>query len=103
MKLVKDYMKKKVVSVGPEDSIFKVAQVLSKHHISGAPVVSKDKVVGVISEADLIKYMRLKLPEDNPMTHEFHILSILLVSMVKDHLEFKKDRTIFADALGGIV
>ena len=91
MKLVKDYMKRKVVCFKPKDSIFKVAKVLSKHHISGAPVVNKRKVVGVISETDLIKYMRLKLPQESEMAHEFHILSILLVSMVKDHLEFKKE------------
>ncbi len=91
MKLVKDYMKTKVVYFRPEDSIFKVAKVLSKHHISGAPVVNNRKVVGVISETDLIKYMRLKLPQESAMAHEFHILSILLVSMVKNQLEFKKE------------
>lgn len=91
MKLVKDYMKKKVVYFKPDDSIFKVAKVLSKHHISGAPVVSKSKVVGVISETDLIKYMRLKLPGESPLTHEFHILSILMISMVKEHWEFRKE------------
>jgi len=91
MKLVKDYMKRKVIHFKPQDSIFKVAKVLSKHHISGAPVVSNKKVVGVISETDLIKYMRLKLPEESAMTHEFHILSILLISMVKDQLAFKKE------------
>jgi CBS domain-containing protein len=91
MKLVKDYMKRKVVCFKPHDSIFKVAKVLSKHHISGAPVVNNRKVVGVISETDLIKYMRLKLPQESEMAHEFHILSILLVSMVKNHLEFKKE------------
>ena len=91
MKLVKNYMKRKVLHFNPKDSIFKVAKIFSKHHISGAPVVSKGKVVGVISETDLIKYMRLKLPQENALTHEFHILSILLISMVKDHLEFKKE------------
>ena len=91
MKLVKDYMKKKVLHLRPGDSIFKVAKFLSKHHISGAPVVNKGKVIGIISETDLIKYMRLKLPSESSMTHEFHVLSILLISMVKDHLEFKKE------------
>ncbi|MBI4009766.1 MAG: CBS domain-containing protein [Candidatus Aenigmarchaeota archaeon] len=91
MKLVKSYMKRKVVHFKPQDSIFNVAKILSKYHISGAPVVSNGKVVGVISETDIIKYMRLKLPEENALTHEFHILSILLISLVKDHLEFKKE------------
>ena len=91
MKLVKDYMKKKVIYFKPEDSIFYVAKLLSKHHISGAPVVSKNKVIGVISETDIIKYMRLKMPQESETTHEFHVLSILLISMVKDQLDFKKE------------
>ena len=91
MKLVKPYMKKKVVSFEPEDSIFDVAKTLSKHHISGAPVVNSGKVVGVISETDIIKFMRMRLPQESMMLQEFHILSLLLISMVKDQLQFKKE------------
>lgn len=91
MKLVKDYMKRKIIHFRPQDSIFKVAKVFSKKHISGAPVVSKGKVVGVISETDIIKYMRLRMPQESTTTHEFHVLSLLLISMVKDQLDFKKE------------
>jgi predicted transcriptional regulator len=56
MKLVKDYMKRKVIFFKPDNSIFEVAQTLSKCHISGAPVVEKNKVVGVISETNIIEY-----------------------------------------------
>ena len=91
MKLVKTYMKKKVVSFEPEDSIFDVAKTLSKHHISGAPVVNSGKVVGVISETDIIKFMRMRLPQESMMLQEFHILRLLLISMVKDQLQFKKE------------
>ncbi len=91
MKLVKDYMRKKVVTFKPNDSIFKVAKGLSKYHISGVPVVKGRKVVGIISESDIIKYMDLKLPEDEVRMEEPHLLSILILSLVKDHLEFKKE------------
>ncbi len=91
MKQIKDYMKKKVVYFKPEDSIFKVAKVLSKHHISGAPVVKNRKVVGVISESDIIKFMRFNLPQGEEITHEPHILTLLIISMVKDHIIFKKE------------
>lgn len=91
MKLVKDYMRKKVVCFKPEDSIFKVAKVLSKPHISGAPVVKGRKVVGIISESDITKFMRLKLPESEIITHEPHVLTLLIISLLKDHLLFKKE------------
>ena len=91
MKVVKKYMKKKVVHFRPEDSIFKVAKILSKHHISGAPVVKNRKVVGVISESDIIKFMRFNVPEGENATHEPHILTLLIISMVKDSIVFKKE------------
>ena len=92
MKLVKDYMKGKVICCRPQDSIFKVAKILSKHRISGLPVVRARKVIGIISETDIVKYMKLKLPaESSTMLHEFHALSIMMLAMIKDHFEFKKE------------
>ena len=63
MKLVKDYMKKDVIYFTPNDSIFDVAKVFSEKNISGAPVVDNGQIVGIISETDIIKFMRLKLPD----------------------------------------
>ncbi len=51
----KDIMTKKVITVFPEMSIPEVASFLLKHKISGAPVVdSEEKLIGIISEGDLI-------------------------------------------------
>ncbi len=91
MKLVKKYMKKKVLYFKPEDSIFKVAKILSKHHISGAPVVQNKKVIGVVSESDIIRFMRMELPEGEDLAHEPHVLTLLIISMVKDQIMFKKE------------
>lgn len=86
MKKVGNFMKRKVVYFKLTDSVFKVAKVLSKRHISGAPVVNKGKVVGVISEADIIKFMSLKLSDMMVFTHEvMHeiSLSLLLLHFMK--------------------
>ncbi len=92
MKLVKDYMKRKVVTVKPTDSIFKVAEALSKHHISGAPVVNKRKVVGVITETDIVKFMKLDLSKTHTeLVAEPHALSIVILALIKDQLGVKKD------------
>ena len=91
MKSVKDYMRKKIIMFKPNDSIFKVAKMLSKHHISGAPVVKGKKVVGIISETDIIKYMDLKMPDGEMTAEEPHLLTILILSLVKDHFDFKKE------------
>lgn len=43
------------VALKPTDSIHYAAQRLARNHISGAPVIEDGKVVGVISESDIIR------------------------------------------------
>ncbi len=50
----KDIMTKNVFTVSPELEIHKLAEILVQKNISGAPVVSDGKVVGVVLEDDLI-------------------------------------------------
>jgi CBS domain-containing protein len=51
-----DIMVRKVVTVGPEDSIRDVASILLKNHISGAPVVDqRGRLIGIVSEGDLLR------------------------------------------------
>ena len=49
-----DVMTKDVVSVTPETPLKEVARVLADKRVSGLPVVSDGKVVGVVSEGDLL-------------------------------------------------
>ena len=60
----KDVMTKEVISVKPETTIEELARLLMKQQISGAPVVDdKGKIVGVVTENDLIsKNSRLHIP-----------------------------------------
>ncbi len=88
MKLVKHYMKKRVVKFSPNDSVFEVAKVFSKNNISGAPVVKNDKVVGVITEGDLLNFLKIKLPEVNGLAEEPHVLTLMIANFVKEGLEF---------------
>lgn len=62
--MVKDIMTKKVFSVQPEDSIEDVVKLLVEHNISGVPVVDdENKVVGIITEGDLIyRSKKLQIP-----------------------------------------
>ena len=43
-----------VPSVGPDDSIAIVARTLAEHRITGVPVIEDDKVIGIITETDII-------------------------------------------------
>ena len=91
MKLVKDYMKKKVITIKPSDSIFRAAHILSKHHISGAPVVKNKRVLGVITEADMIKFMKLDLSKTHTeLMTEPHAISVVILALIKDQLGVKE-------------
>jgi CBS domain-containing protein len=50
----RDVMTSTVISVSPEQSVDEAAHLLTFHDISGMPVCEGGRVVGVLSEADLI-------------------------------------------------
>ena len=61
---VKDIMTKKVVSVGPETKVKDIANLLIKHDITGVPVIKDKKVIGIVTEADLIMQEgKIRIPD----------------------------------------
>ena len=51
-----DVMTREVVTVGPDETLRRAAQLMLKRGVSGLPVVDfRGRVVGVISEADLVR------------------------------------------------
>lgn len=89
IKLVADYMKKKVIKFSPEDSIFHAAKVLSRKNITGGPVVEKNKIIGVISQSDIVKFMQLNIPL--PSKTEVPSVTVILATLIKDHIRFKRE------------
>ncbi|GCC10653.1 inosine 5'-monophosphate dehydrogenase [archaeon] len=57
---VKDFMTKDVVVIEVDESLEEAAKKLRKYRISGAPVLEEGNVIGVISEADLLKALEEK-------------------------------------------
>jgi CBS domain-containing protein len=51
---VRDVMTHLVVMLYPQDTLNEAARRLSRNRISGAPVVEQDRVIGILSESDLI-------------------------------------------------
>ncbi|PXF50308.1 MAG: CBS domain-containing protein [Candidatus Methanophagaceae archaeon] len=55
---VEEIMTREVVTVKEEDTVVRVAEVFREKKISGAPVVNeRGEVVGVVSEADILKLL----------------------------------------------
>jgi len=64
MATAKDIMTKEVITVTTDITIEGLARILTKHDISGAPVVDEEgKLIGIVTESDLIKMeQRLHIP-----------------------------------------
>ena len=57
MKTVGEVMTREVVTFRPEESVAEVARTLRGRGISGGPVVDGGRVVGIVSEADLLRLL----------------------------------------------
>lgn len=87
---VKEAMNKNLITCKPGDNIGTLVELFKKNHISGMPVVENDKVVGMVSETDLLKLF--KAPEvstDMFLPSPFEIIEIPIRSVIRFE-EFKK-------------
>ena len=50
-----DMMIKKPMTVGPDDDVEIAAQLIYKHKISGLPVTFKGRLVGILTESDILR------------------------------------------------
>lgn len=58
---VKDVMTPKVITCRPDDPISTVTRLVREYNISGVPVVEGEKIVGIVTEKDILDL--LKTPE----------------------------------------
>ena len=63
-------MTKNVVTATPEMTLREAAELFAAHHISGAPVVSGTKVVGVVSAADILAFAASERATDTNATSQ---------------------------------
>ena len=65
---VNDVMTHLVVTFQPSDSVHEAARRLAQNHISGAPVVAKGKVVGIVTEYDIVRAIARPAPVDRKLS-----------------------------------
>ncbi|MBM7624037.1 CBS domain-containing protein [Sporohalobacter salinus] len=54
---VKDVMTKEVISVDIDTTVDKIVEIMVDNNINRVPVISNDKLVGVVSRADIVKIL----------------------------------------------
>jgi len=88
--IVKDVMSKNVITISPEESINDAIEKMAKNNISGLIVVDNNKVVGVISESDVLKVLGSEFPEIKASANLTFSILLLLEGGVKMIREMKK-------------
>ncbi|VVB89668.1 Inosine-5'-monophosphate dehydrogenase [uncultured archaeon] len=87
---VKDAMNTDVITCKPGDPVSKLVEGFKENHISGMPVVEKDKVVGIVSETDLLKLFKTpEVSEELFLPSPFEIIEMPIRSVIRFE-EFKK-------------
>jgi len=85
---VKDVMTTDVITCKPSDSIESAVKLMSEKDISGVPVVDGDKVVGVVTEADIMRL--LAVPERSGTLWLPSPLEIWLEIPFKDLMQLRR-------------
>ncbi len=104
MKKIKDIMVKDVVAFKPKDPIHYVAWALREKRISGGPVVDKNRVIGVISERDIMRLVEehdLKVNILSPSPLDVLELPIKIMHEMDEMAELIKETA--ATAVGEIM
>ncbi|MBU4076561.1 MAG: CBS domain-containing protein [Euryarchaeota archaeon] len=87
---VKEAMNKNVITCNPGDNVGALVELFRKNHISGMPVVEKEKVVGMVSETDLLKLFKTpEVSSDMFLPSPLEIIEMPIRSIIKFE-EFKK-------------
>lgn len=55
--LVEELMTTEIISFSPEDSLFEITECLINHSFRRVPIVENGKLVGLVSRADVIRYI----------------------------------------------
>lgn len=60
---IKEIMTKEVKFLGPEDTVWKAIKLMNKHDINRLPVMEKERLVGLVSRADLVSAISKELAQ----------------------------------------
>jgi CBS domain-containing protein len=86
---VKDVMTKRVIALKPDDSVKNALILLSKKGISGAPVEKGGKVVGILSQTDLVRFIDYHTPK---IYYKSSKLFPLVLALIKGNDDFSSTK-----------
>ena len=79
---VKDVMNPNVVFCKPDNTVREAAKILKENNISGAPILEGGELVGIISEADLLKLLIVPEKGDLWLPSPFEVIEIPIRELI---------------------
>lgn len=80
---VREVMNTHVITITPDEPIRRAAQLLKKHRISGLPVVEDGRLVGMVTETDILKLLKTSHPGgDLWLPSPFEIIEVPLRELI---------------------
>lgn len=95
---VSEVMTKDVITCRPSDPVDGVVKLMSEKDISGLPVVDGDKVVGMVTEADIMRL--LVVPEPSRTLWMPSPLEVLIEIPLKEIIQLRRLQQSVKDAGG---
>ncbi|HHV23637.1 MAG: CBS domain-containing protein [Methanosarcina sp.] len=90
---IKDVMNPNVVFCKPDDTVREAAKILKENNVSGAPVLEGEELVGIISEADLLKLLILPEKRDLWLPSPFEVIEI----PIRELLSWEETKKMLSD------
>jgi CBS domain-containing protein len=87
-----DIMNKRVIYFSPENTILEISKKFAEYNISGAPIVENKKVVGIICNSDIIKFINENVYKD--ATEINSTTSSIIINLLHTYdkkIKFKKE------------
>lgn len=80
---VADVMTREVITASPETSLRDIADLMEKHAIKRVPIVEGDKVVGIVTRANLLQSLTRRA-EDTHLAESDRVLRQRIIDSLKD-------------------
>lgn len=90
---VKDFMNPDVVFCKPDDTVREAAKTLKDNNISGAPVLEDGKLVGIISEGDLLELLVIPEKGDLWLPSPFEVIEV----PIRELLSWEETKKMLSD------
>lgn len=91
--LIKNMMTKNVVVVNPEDSAKETVKIFSKKHIGCLVVMEKGKIVGILTERDILKRLAIPNLDENKVVKEIMTTKVKQI-MTKNVITLDSEKTV---------